>query len=144
MKRKDDNMMDEVTDSLYKYVMNNNPDIQPEDIDEVRALNSHDLLIKFVNGKEEVFDTFANTSRRINHIEELTSEKQLRLDFRRRLQTIMDRRWVNQDELANRIGSSQQMISRYLTGQSIPNAITLKKIADALECTTDEFYEECI
>ena len=137
-------MMDEVTDFLYKYVMNNNPDIQPEDIDEVRALNSHDLFIKFVNGKEEVFDTFANTSRRINHIEDLTTDKQLRLDFKRRLQIMMDRKWVNQEELAHRIGSSQQMVSRYLTGQSVPSAITLKKIADALECSTDEFYEEYI
>lgn len=134
--------MDDVTDFLYKYVINNNPNIQEEDIKEVRALNSHDLLVTFNDDSQIVFDTFANTSRRINYVSKKITDKQLRNDFRRRLQILMNRNWVNQEELAKRIGSTQPMISRYLTGQSIPNAITLKRIAVALDCSTDEFYEE--
>lgn len=134
--------MDDVTDFLYKYVINNNPSIQEEDIKEVRALNSHDLLVTFNDDSQIVFDTFANTSRRINYVNKKITDKQLRNDFRRRLQILMNRNWVDQDELAKRIGSTQPMISRYITGQSIPSAITLKKIAIALDCTTDEFYEE--
>ena len=134
--------MDEVTDFLYKYVMNNNPYLQEEDIDNVRALNSHDLLITFVDGTKKVYDTFANTSRLITRVDgRPITDRQMRLDFKRRLQVQMNRNWVTQEELAKRIGTSQQMISRYLTGQSIPSAITLKRIADALECSTDEFYE---
>lgn len=135
-------MNDEVTDFLFRYVMNNNPDIHSKDIDSISALNHHDLLIKFVDGREEIFDTFANTSRRINHTDETFSDNQLRYDFKRKLQIMMNRKWVNQEELAKRIGTSQQMISRYLTGQSIPNAITLKRMANALDCSTDDFYEK--
>jgi transcriptional regulator with XRE-family HTH domain len=68
-------------------------------------------------------------------------DSQMRLNFRRRLQTIMNRKWVTQEELAQRINSSQQMISRYLTGQSIPSALTIKKIADALDCNVNDFYD---
>lgn len=132
--------MEDVTNFLYKYVMNNNPQIYEEDIDHYKALNKHDLLIVFKNGTQFIFDTFANTSHRVNTVDP-TSDQDLRLGFKRKLQTIMARNWVSQDELAKRIGSTQPMISRYLTGQSIPSAITLKKMADALNCTTDEFYD---
>lgn len=135
-------MNSEVTNYLYKYVLNNNPYIHEEDIDSFEALNNHDLLITFKNGNKEIFDTFANTSRRVRHIDGPRSDKQLRLDFKRKLQLMMNRKWVNQEELAKRIKSTQPMISRYLTGESIPGAITLKKIADALGCSTDDFYED--
>ena len=53
----------------------------------------------------------------------------------------MNRKWVTQEELARRINSTQPMVSRYLTGQSIPSALTLKKIADALDCNVNDFYD---
>ena len=135
-------MTNDITEYLYKYVMNNNPFINEEDILSYEALNKHDLLITFRNGNKEIYDTFSNTSRRVNRIDQTqTDDSQMRLNFRRRLQTIMNRKWVTQEELARRINSSQQMISRYLTGQSIPSALTLKKIADALDCSVNDFYD---
>jgi len=135
-------MTADVTDFLYKYVINNNPFINEEDILSYEALNEHDLLITYRNGKKEIYDTYNNTSRRINQPNSNNmDDSQMRLNFRRRLQTIMNRKWVTQDELAQRINSSQQMISRYLTGQSIPSALTIKKIADALDCNVNDFYD---
>lgn len=135
-------MTNDINEYLYKYVINNNPFIDEEDILSYEALNKHDLLITFKNGKQEMYDTFNNTSRRVNHIDQTKiDDSQMRLNFRRRLQTIMNRKWVTQEELARRINSSQQMVSRYLTGQSIPNALTLKKIADALDCNVNDFYD---
>jgi DNA-binding Xre family transcriptional regulator len=135
-------MTADVTDFLYKYVINNNPFINEEDILSYEALNEHDLLITYRNGKKEIYDTYNNTSRRINRPNSNNmDDSQMRLNFRRRLQTIMNRKWVTQEELAQRINSSQQMISRYLTGQSIPSALTIKKIADALDCNVNDFYD---
>lgn len=133
-------MTNDITDFLYKYVINNNPFINEEDIVTYKALNQHDLYIKYKNGVEEIYDTFSNISHRVNHVEP-NNDLQMRLSFRRKLQIIMNRKWVTQEELAKRINSSQQMISRYLTGQSIPSAITIKKIADALGCSVDDFYD---
>lgn len=135
-------MTADVTDFLYKYVINNNPFINEEDILSYEALNEHDLLITYKNEKKEIYDTYNNTSRRINRPDSNNiDDSQMRLNFRRRLQTIMNRKWVTQEELAQRINSSQQMISRYLTGQSIPSALTIKKIADALDCNVNDFYD---
>ena len=135
-------MTADVTDFLYKYIINNNQFINEEDILSYEALNEHDLLITYKNGKKEIYDTYNNTSRRINQPDsDNMDDSQMRLNFRRRLQTIMNRKWVTQEELAQRINSSQQMISRYLTGQSIPSALTIKKIADALDCNVNDFYD---
>ena len=134
-------MENDMTDFLYKYVLNNNPLIDENDIQLYKALNNHDLLITYNNGVEEIYDTFSNSSRRVNHIQN-NNDEQIQLAFRRKLQIIMSRQWITQEELARRINSTQQMISRYLTGQSIPSAITIKKIADALEVNVNDFYDE--
>lgn len=133
-------MPSDITDFLYKYVINNNPFINEQDIESYEALNEHDLLITYKNGIEEIYDTFSNSSRRINNIE-YQDDFKIRLNFKRKLQIIMNRKWVTQEELAKRINSSQQMISRYLTGQSIPNIITIKKIAEALNCDVNYFFD---
>lgn len=134
-------MSSEVTEFLYKYVINNNPFLREDSIESYEALNKKDLLINYKNGNKEIFDTYSNISHRVNRINQY-DDTQMRLSFRRKLQSIMNRKWVTQDELATRINSTQQMISRYLTGQSIPSALTIKKIADALECSVDDFYDD--
>lgn len=134
-------MPTEMSEFLFKYVLNNNPYMSKENVESYKALNEHDLLVTYKNGTMEIFDTFLNTSRQVNKIQD-NNEEQLKLSFKRKLQTLMNRRWITQEELAKRINSSQQMVSRYLTGQSIPSAITLKKIADALNCNINEFYDD--
>lgn len=133
-------MTADITNFLYRYVISNNPFIREEEILSYEALNEHDLLITYKNGVKEIYDTYNNTSRRVNRIDQ-TNDSEMRLNFRRRLQSIMNRKWVTQEELARRINTSQQMISRYLTGQSIPSALTIKKIADALDCNVNDFYD---
>lgn len=133
-------MTADITEFLYKYIITNNPFINENDILSYEALNEHDLLITYKNGVKEIYDTYNNTSRRVNRIDQ-TNDSEMRLNFRRRLQSIMNRKWVTQEELARRIDTSQQMISRYLTGQSIPSALTIKKIADALDCNVNDFYD---
>lgn len=134
-------MPTEMSEFLFKYVLNNNPYMSKENVESYKALNEHDLLVTYKNGTMEIFDTFLNTSRQVNKIKD-NNDEQLKLSFKRKLQTLMNRRWITQEELAKRINTSQQMISRYLTGQSIPSAITLKKIADALDCNINEFYDD--
>ena len=59
---------------LYKYVINNNPFIDEKDILSYEALNKHDLLITFKNGKQEIYDTFSNTSRRVIRIDQTQTD----------------------------------------------------------------------
>ena len=49
-------MENDMTDFLYKYVLNNNPLIDENNIQSYKALNNHDLLITYNNGVEEIYD----------------------------------------------------------------------------------------
>lgn len=133
--------MNEVDEFLFKYVIDNNPQINQKNIKEYTALNNHDLEIIYHDGVKEIFDTFSNTCRRISNTNKPKNDKQLKMNFKRRLQILLNRSWISQAELAKRIGTSQQMISKYLSGESTPNSITLKKISRELNCSMDDFYE---
>ena len=55
-----------------------------------------------------------------------------------RLKAIMRKKNINQRELAEKIGTTEVSISRYINGNRVPNAIVLLKIAQVLECDVDE------
>lgn len=124
---------------LYKYVIKNNPQINEQDIVSYKAINSYDLLVEFKNGEKILYDTFANTQRYIEYDKELTDEEEL-YEFKTQLRKIMKRKFIDQTELAKRVGVSQGMISNYIRGYSVPNAIILKKLAKALNCSVEDFY----
>lgn len=127
-------------DFLYEYVINNNQQINEENILRYKAINSYDLLIEYKNGDRIIYDTFANTERYLKYEnDDLTDDEEI-YEFKTSLQKIMKRKFVDQTELAKRIGVSQAMISKYVSGDSIPNAIVLKKIAKALNCSIEDFY----
>ena len=129
-----------IDEFLYKYVMNNNPQIKEQDILNYKAINPYDLLIEYKDGSKAVFDTFANNWKYIEYEnEELTEEEEL-YEFKTMLRKMMKRKFINQNDLAKRVGVSQSMISNYMRGYSIPDALMLKKLARALECSTDDFY----
>lgn len=133
-------MRDDVSDFLFRYVLNNNPLLNEDDVEYYNAVTKNDLLIKFKNGNKIIYDTLNNKSHYVRYSDDGYSNDEIRDQFKRRLQYLMNIRWVTQDELAKRIGTSQQMISRYLTGRSIPSAVTLKRMALVLGCSVDDFY----
>lgn len=49
---------------------------------------------------------------------------------------------MTQQDLAAKAGTTPVTIGRYLSGQRIPDALMLKKIADALHTPTDYFLDE--
>lgn len=44
---------------------------------------------------------------------------------------------LSQEKFAERIGVTQQMISKYENGTKLPSISTLTDIADVLDCSTD-------
>lgn len=125
---------------LYTYVMNNNPQWKEGDIVRYKAISPYDLLIEFKNGEKIIYDTFLNKWKFTNYENDnLTDEEEL-YEFKTRLRNMMKRKFIDQTELAKRVGVSQGMISNYMRGYSIPNAIILKKLAKALDCSVEDFY----
>ena len=72
---------------------------------------------------------------------ELTVEQE-KLEFAYKLRSLMSRNHITQEEMANRANTSQTMISHYMTGRSIPNAVTLNKIAKVIGCSMDDFFNK--
>ena len=129
---------------LWQYILKCDPFAKKEDVLEIKELNEWDLLIVFKNGTKIIYDRFTNYHKNIfyDNIEELTDEQEMK-EFAYRLRTMMKRRHIVQDELAERVGTNQAMISRYINGESIPNVLTVRKIAKALDCSMDDlFYKE--
>ena len=67
------------------------------------------------------------------------SELELLDLFSRNLKRMMKEDHMKEEYLADEIGISRSMVSRYVNGQSMPSFLTVVKIADVLFCSLDEF-----
>jgi DNA-binding XRE family transcriptional regulator len=134
----------ELTDELLQYVLRYFDGIKETDILEAKALNDYDLMITLKNGDKFIFDTFNNSSRKISipldYKECLPDKLKIKFQFANCLISMMYRKGMSQEELANKIGTTQPMISRYMNGLSIPSIVVAKQIAMALNCHLDDFF----
>lgn len=128
-----------VNEDLYRNIITINPMIHEDDIEEVIQVGEYDLLIKFKNGTKRLHDGFTNRYRLIQYENDDLTEEQWKFEFRTRLYQMMIRNGFSQKRLAEKIGVSEVMISRYITGECIPNSIMLHKLAKALHCSMDDF-----
>ena len=111
------------------------------DIAELKELNEWDLLISFKDGRRVLYDRFTGYHKNIfyNNINELTEEQEKK-EFAYRLRSLMKRKWITQEQLAEQLNTTQAMISRYVRGETMPSVLMVRKIAKALECSIDDFF----
>ena len=123
------------------YVLKIDPFAKKSDVKEIKEIDQWELLIIFKNGEKIILDKDTGYYRNLfyKNINELTEEQE-RKEFGYALRTMMRRRWINQEKLAEAIGTSQTMVSHYMTGRYIPNGITLRKIAKVLKCSMDDLF----
>lgn len=127
-------------DYIFTHVKHIDPFVQKDDIEELSFINEFDLFVKFKDGRKYIYDTYhKNFSGFYPESHELTDEEWYR-SFKIRLRKIMNRNNVTQDELADNLNLSRRTISRYVNGETIPDALMLKKISLALGCPLDEFF----
>lgn len=127
---------------LWQYVMQINPFIKKEEVLEIKELNEWDILIIFRDGRKIMYDKFTGYHRNIfyNNINEITEEQEKK-EFAYRLRSLMGRKWITQEQLAEMTGTSQVMISRYVRGETMPNLVMGRKIAKALGYSIDDFFD---
>lgn len=128
---------------LWQYIMQINPFTKREDIKEIKELNNWDLLITYKDGRRILYDRCTGYFKNISYdnINELTDEQE-KAEFAYMLRSLMTRKHVTQEELAIRTNITQAMVSRYVRGETIPTAITLRKIAKVLGCSMDDFFNK--
>ena len=59
-----------------------------------------------------------------------------------RLDRVMADRKMSLNELSEKVGVSNVMMSRYIQGKSVPSAIVANRIARALGCRLNELFDE--
>lgn len=130
-----------MSDNLWQYVMKVDPFVTKEDIIKLKELNKWDLLIVFANGRKVIYDRFNNCYQNIFYkdVNEITEEQEKK-EFAYKLRSLMNRKWITQKQLAEDIGTSQVMISRYVRGEVMPSVLIVRKIAKALNCSIDDFF----
>ena len=71
--------------------------------------------------------------------DDLTDEQELH-EFQVNLRNLIRRKFMDQTEFAHRLGITQGMVSKYLTGRSVPDVLMLRKMARVLGCSVNDFF----
>lgn len=135
------NINESINDYPWCYALKIDPFITMDQIKEVKEINQWELLFIFVNGEKIIYDIDTGYHRNLfyKNINDLTEEQEKR-EFGYALRSMMRRRWITQEELAKNIGTTQAMISRYVSGKALPNILIGRKIAKVLGCSMDELF----
>lgn len=64
------------------------------------------------------------------------------MNFGERLKLMLEGKKMSQRKLAEVSGLTEAAVSRYIKGDRVPSAMTLKAIAEALECSVSDLLEE--
>lgn len=109
--------------------------------DVVKYLYDHvfgELIFILRDGATWVYEDVDNSIYRLPDDWNNMTDTEFKTEFGRRLKKLMFKKHILQDELAERTGMSQQQISSYICGKTIPTFINVDKIARALDCSVDD------
>lgn len=96
-----------------------------------------DLVAKLSDGSRLIFDGHMRTIRSLPDTDDI-DERQLRIEFSKRLYKMLDRKGITQLELSKRTGISTMAISKYINRKATPSLHNANKIARALGCSVDD------
>lgn len=84
------------------------------------------------------FDSSDNTIRWVNAIDRSVDSDIFRREIGRNIKKFMIYRGVSQQDLVEKVGVTQSMMSRYINGTSMPGVDKLHNIASVLGCHIDD------
>lgn len=110
---------------------------------EYRPSGYYTILVTLDDGSKMEYNSFDNTIRDVTKLyirdeSGAVDEAVWRKEFGYRLRTMMTEKGMNQERLAELIGVSRQMMSRYVRGTSTPSGYTLTRLSEVLGCDVRE------
>lgn len=104
---------------------------------ECRPSGYYTILVTMDDGSKMEYNSFDNTIRDVTNLYSRgesgnIDESAWRKEFGHKLRTAIAERGLNQERLADLIGVSRQMMSRYIRGTSTPSGYTLTRLSEAL------------
>lgn len=100
-----------------------------------------EILIHMNNNKLILYDNLNHFPYEIRFFDKISelSEVEWREGFSRRLAKMIRVNYILKEDLAERVGVSPVMISRYLSKSATPSSFVLAKLAEELKCSTEDF-----
>lgn len=109
-------------------------------MDSWELYNDREFLIALNNGDTYLYDGIRQVARKIRFIEntrDLTDEEWTK-GFSILLTEQLRRKGIQQNELAEMIGTTPRTINRYISCRSVPSIQTVQKIAEVIGCSIDD------
>lgn len=123
---------------LYNEFCRRYPDLA-EDILDWYPSAQYEITIKLTGDRRYAFNMSGGLYLIYDGEENLNiSDDEWKRIFSRKLYDRMCIIHITQEQLAEEIGVSQVMVSKYMNGKAIPSCTTLRRIARALRCSTSE------
>ena len=116
---------------LQKSLIDIDPFATAEDLEEARYVSKYEIYFKFKDGRRCLYDTVLHSFRGFYPEDHELSDEEWKRSFKIRLYNLMKQREITQEHLASIVGTSQVMISRYMSGKCVPGVVMAAKIARA-------------
>lgn len=110
-------------------------------VDDWWATGRMSIAVKLNNGDVYDYDPIDDSIRPV-YLDEDVDETVMRKVFGNNIQKMLPFSGMTKTELAEKVGVSNVMMSRYIQGKSVPSAIVAKRIARALGCGLNELFDE--
>ena len=98
-----------------------------------------EVFIRSKDGQAYLYNPKRGFIRKLPKDSNSMNDEELINEFSKRLKTRLKYAGMSQTELAEKVGVTRNMISRYVNGDSLPTFIILDRIARALNCSIDDF-----
>lgn len=102
-------------------------------------LKGDTAIIKMKNGESLLYTSLGDGFRLLPDDSNNMTFDECQHEFSIRLKNIMYQKTISQSELAKITGIPQSIISRYVSGTTLPSFYNADKIAKALDCSLDDF-----
>ncbi len=113
------------------------PDLYDQGTDWWKSGPYHITILLKDNSRVE-FDSSDNTIRWVPKIDPLTDSDILRKEIGRNIRKFIVYRGLRQHEVAEKVGITEAMLSRYINGTSMPGLDKLYHIASVLGCQVED------
>lgn len=100
------------------------------------------ITVRLRDGLLFEFDSITNTIRRINTDNSTSDPEALRKEIGHNLQKMISNRGIPQSHIAERVGITDAMLSRYIHGTSMPGIDKLYNLAAVLGCRVTDLVGE--
>ena len=113
------------------------PSLYDQGVDWWKSGPYHITVLLNDNSRVE-FDSSENTIRWVSKIDHSVDNDILRKEIGRNVRKFIVYKGMNQQDVAERAGITQAMLSRYINGTSMPGIDKLHNIASVLGCHVDD------